>query len=479
MPAGTIDITQGASANPFDDLIPKPSGDLYGPFADLATGPTIATQEAAAEPVVGNQLIGGGTADAPAYQIVNGRPSNVPIGAPVSTTDYGPFDDLVKTGPRMAPTDVTEAQFGPFQDLVPKSPTSETEKALDETPTLPETVVTPDATPKQSEISASDPAFSHPAAQTFWDELKNDVGDMVPAFKSIAERPGISPSPFASIIKNSPAAYLARAVAGMTNDPAVVDDVINKTADKAGEFFSGLTTPENGFMIGAMAGTPELLSKLVSAGFSLQASRQMYDESKNLAAAKTPGERASAVTGILLDGAMATLTGVHAAEDLPSIVSKIRGTEAPDYTGRDTTLTQPEESISGQFPVLVGEGSLEVPSNPRALEPSSPLALTAPGEQQDISGLQPDLTDQSKTESSPDTQPEVNAAETATQEPDPVTATAFLLDNGDVIKGEPGELHDQLRERAQLDELAKDGKFVKLEGFVTKSGKLPGSRPST
>lgn len=129
--------TLDATADPFADLIPEGSGNLgvtpepLNPFADLLVSDTPAT-DVAIGTVAGNQLIGGGTADAPAIQEVAGKFSDVPRGVAVSTTDYGPFSDLAGDG-LLPPIDVTERQFGPFDDLVPQV-APETEKAVVETP---------------------------------------------------------------------------------------------------------------------------------------------------------------------------------------------------------------------------------------------------------------------------------------------------------------------------------------------------------
>jgi hypothetical protein len=73
--------------NPFADLMPAPATGLalapshqdYGPFADLIDDPALLTAAAANEPLPSKELIGGGTPDAPAFQAVNGKVSNISI----------------------------------------------------------------------------------------------------------------------------------------------------------------------------------------------------------------------------------------------------------------------------------------------------------------------------------------------------------------------------------------------------------------
>lgn len=84
------------TVNPFSDLIPK-------------------------------DIIGGDNGGL-AYQVVAGNFSEVPRAEVNTPTALGAFADLV-------PPDAQPQEYGPFSDLVPQSPTSETEKALAETPT--------------------------------------------------------------------------------------------------------------------------------------------------------------------------------------------------------------------------------------------------------------------------------------------------------------------------------------------------------
>ncbi len=119
---------QGATADPFGDLIPK-SGDLesltprleeYGPFHDLVKANDPAPEASMAY----DNLVGGGTKDAEAYQKVGENFSHVPRGVAVSTTDYGPFADLAGKG-RDVPATNYDDQFGIFADMVPRSPAPE------------------------------------------------------------------------------------------------------------------------------------------------------------------------------------------------------------------------------------------------------------------------------------------------------------------------------------------------------------------
>ncbi len=131
-PVSNLPEFEGASPDPFGDLIPK-SGDLesltpnldqYGPFHDLVKADTPAPEASMAY----DNLVGGGTKDAEAYQQrPSGNFEHVPRGVAVSTTDLGPFTDLAGKG-RETPITNYDDQFGVFADMVPRSPAPEVDR---------------------------------------------------------------------------------------------------------------------------------------------------------------------------------------------------------------------------------------------------------------------------------------------------------------------------------------------------------------
>lgn len=353
MPA-TLDITQGATDNPFSDLIPAPADELalqpkpsdFGPFTDLVHANEIAPHTAAAA----NELIGGGTADAPAYQKVAGVFSDVPRGVAVSTTDYGPFSDLIASD-RMAPSDVTSRQFGPFDDLVPPSPAPETEKAVTETPN-----------PQNEEIRAP----------TFLEKARDAIGSMLaPGETSMVKNPlgGFGEQPIVppEVAKTALSRYLRNEMPILSELGSLAGKIVPQVgaaqtgvSTSAANQISGLTTPNNIMTLGALAmtGIPEVefAQRAVALGFSAQATEGMFDSLAKGSTAK-PGstEWWQAVADTGFQGALATATAFHGLK---------RSGEAP--------LVQTQGVIDGTLPI--GSAKTEI---------SSPALA---GENQQISG---------------------------------------------------------------------------------------------
>ena len=157
--------------------------------------------------------------------------------------------------------------------------------------------------PRQEVVQAVDPAFTHPPSQTFLGTLKQSFQDIIPALQQHADVTPISPDTVSKLLQKSPAAQLARAVAGTTNDEATVEQVIKGSSDAIAQTVSDLGKPQNMLTLGAMAGAPALISKAVSLGFSAMSAYQMYQKSRELATTDTsPQQKAKLMTGIILDG---------------------------------------------------------------------------------------------------------------------------------------------------------------------------------
>lgn len=356
-----LDLLSPDQANPFADLIAPGSGNLgitpepQNPFADLIHPDTQATDAAHAN------LIGGGTADAPAYQEVGGFFRDVPRGIAVSTTDYGPFNDLVATAQPKPITNYAE-QFGSFADLVPRA-APETEKQA--------------ANIRNEQITSGNPALDRILARqkelesglgpkNWWDKLKQEFTDTISDVTDINQqkRAIIPPDRIADLLTPSYDASTA----------TTLDQHARVAALRIGEGVSGLVTPENALIVGSLAGAPALVGRLVSAGFGLTAAKSVYDQSKQLVTQDTtPLEKTRLVTGILIDGAFTAVMGRHAIRGEPAIRGEQNAIQEPSTTSEVLRTGQARENVPSDT------GRVE-PINPQGTPPGAGPPETAPTE---------------------------------------------------------------------------------------------------
>lgn len=195
--------------------------------------------------LVPQNLIGGENG-APAFQTVGGQFQEVPKAEVNTPTELGAFADLV---PADAPS-ARSMDFGPFTDLVPQSPTSETEKALAETPVF---------NPLDEQISA---------APTFFGELQ--AGRLGSAYHLAKEFVGTALEPTQKIEPGRGKGLLGteEQIPADPNDSLPVRaakafiNVTNRTA-------ANLTGP--GMLpLAVIGGVGGLASKALAAGFGTQ-----------------------------------------------------------------------------------------------------------------------------------------------------------------------------------------------------------------
>lgn len=355
MPA-TLDITEGATDNPFADLgsnqettlAPHPQD--YGPFGDLiGSGATPSSEKAAQEvgPSATKQLIGGGTANAPAYQIVGQNFSPVPRAVAVSTTDYGPFSDLT-ADESMPQIDNIPKEFGMFADLAPQSPVPETQKAVAETPIAPPTIMdsVKSAIGKDAEAVAG-------GIGALGDLLKPITDYIAPGFIDQATQ---SPLPGTQLKPDKTDSHLTAFAKAATNQLT--------------GFIEGSTSPA---MLSTLlaAGVPAL-SRGVSGAFALQMGSSLpaaLDRARE--ADKTPAfsqERIESTMGLATILGLTSIAGAHAAHSAPEVAGPVKWIQEPD--GSSIPIAPKEGAVQDLRAVTsdLPQGSVAAP--PQATVPT-------------------------------------------------------------------------------------------------------------